>query len=347
MAIFEKTLPPDPELRRIRDISERQVLHLVRLVDELLDVARISSGHMELKTKRIDLRDIVDTAIANADSAIKERRHELTLVRSPEPLELEGDDVRLVQIVSNLLDNAAKYTPENGRIRITLRQDGPHAVISVADNGVGLPPEALTRIFDRFARVQPSGGNPVGGLGVGLTLVRRLAELHGGGVEARSEGLGKGSEFVVWLPLAASADARGGKSDGGVSESGPGAAHRILLVDDNQDVRDSLKFLLELDGHSVFSACDGKSALEAAALQTPEIVLLDIGLPDMDGYELARRLRGPDVASKALLIAVTGFGQQQDRARSVEAGIDYHLVKPIDLRVLRGIMRKAPLPRGE
>ncbi len=341
MALFEKLLPPDPELRRIREMSERQVLHLVRLVDELLDVARISSGRMELKTKRVDLRDIVSAAIGNIGCAIEERRHELSVEQSPEPLELDGDEVRLVQIVSNLLDNAAKYTPEKGRIRVSLRRDGRQALLSVADNGIGLLPESLTRIFDHFARVEPSGQNQVSGMGLGLTLVRRLTELHGGAVEARSDGLEKGAEFIVRLPLVISAGAAAPSGDS--PDSGPAVARRILLVDDNRDVRDSLKQLLELEGHSVSIAGDGRSALEIAAKEAPEIVVLDIGLPDMDGYELARRLRRLDATSKALLIAATGFGRQEDRARSEEAGIDHHLVKPLDLNALAEIIGQLPL----
>ena len=348
MAIFEKRLPPDPELRRIRDIAERQVLHLARLVDELLDVARISSGRMELQIKRVDLRDIVTAAAANVGLAIKQQRHELNIASSLQPLEVEGDAVRLVQIVSNLLDNAAKYTPEHGRIRVTMGQEGHYATLTVADNGIGLTPGALASIFDLFARAAPAGGNPISGLGLGLTLVRRLAELHGGTVEAHSEGVGKGAEFVVRLPLAVSAPAPAAASDGQAPESGPVSPRRILLVDDNRDVLFSLKLLLEMKGHTVFKALDGKRALEAAAEQAPEIVVLDIGLPDMDGYELARRLRRLEATSKAVLIAATGFGQQQDRDRSAAAGIDYHLVKPLDLAALDRILERVPVPhKGE
>ena len=341
MTLFEKLLPADPELRRIREISERQVLHLIRLVDELLDVARITSGRMELKTKRVDLRDIVSAAIAEMDCAIKQRRHELSVEQSSEPLELDGDEVRLVQIVSNLLDNAAKYTHENGRIQVSLRRDGRQAVLSVADDGIGLLPESLPRIFEVFARVEPSGQNQVSGMGLGLTLARRLVELHGGALEARSDGLGKGAEFIVRLPLAASAGAAAPSS--GRPDSSPAAARRILLVDDYRDERDSLKLLLEMEGHSVSIAGDGLGALEIAAKEAPEIVILDIGLPDMNGYELARRLRRLDATSKALLIAATGFGQREDRARSEEAGIDHHLVKPVDLNALEEIIRQPSL----
>ncbi len=347
MMIFEKRLPSDPELRRIRDISERQVLHLVRLVDELLDVARINSERMELKIKRVDLRDVVNEAVAGADLAIRERRHAFSVEQGPEPLELDGDEVRLVQIVSNLLDNAAKYTPENGCIRISLRREGPLAILSVADNGIGLSPEALNSVFDVFSRVDPTGRNRVSGMGLGLTLVRRLTELHGGSVEARSGGLGRGAEFIVRLPLAASAKAPAVTLGVDALGSRAVAPRRILLVDDNSDALDSLKLLLEMEGHHVATACDGQSALDIAAKEAPEIVVLDIGMPDMDGYELARRLRSLDTTSKALLIAATGFGQEEDRAKSAAAGMDHHLVKPIDLNVLREIIGSFRAPHDK
>ncbi|WP_159729358.1 chemotaxis protein CheB [Methylosinus sp. Ce-a6] len=340
MVLFAKLLPDHSELRRIREIAERQVLHLTRLVDELLDVAKISSGQMELTKKRVELRDIVDAAIANVDFTIKEHRHELEVEQSCATLEVEGDDVRLVQIFSNLLDNAAKYTHENGRIRVSLSRDGHDGLVSIKDNGIGLSPESLTRIFDVFSRVEPSGRNHIAGLGLGLTLVRRLAELHGGAVKARSDGLGKGAEFLVTLPLAESAGVVMAVDE---SPDLPTAGRTILLVDDYRDVLDSMKMLLEMEGHSVAIACDGRSALESAAEHAPDIVLLDVGLPDMDGYELARRLRRLEATSKSLLVATTGFGQSKDYERSAEAGIDYHLVKPIDLDSLRQIIRKSPL----
>ena len=312
----------------------------------MLDIARIGSARLELKTARVDLRDIVNAAVTNVDHAIRQRRHELQLTLCPRALVVEGDAVRLVQIVSNLLDNAAKYTPEQGRIRVTLNQENKCAILTVADNGVGLSPEALTSIFNVFARVQPSGGNPVSGLGLGLTLVKRLSELHGGSVEARSEGLGKGSTFIVRLPLATSGEASRAAADVNSALGAPVASRRILLVDDNADVLLSLKMLLELERHKVFTALDGKTALEIAARETPEIIVLDIGLPGMDGYELARRLRQLKATSNAVLIAATGFGQQQDRDRSAQAGIDHHLVKPIEFDSLLAIFNKIPQAQG-
>lgn len=340
MMIFDRKLPADSELRKVRDLCERQLLHLIHLVDELLDVARIGSGRMRLTIKRVDLPEIVRAAVATFEFAARERGHQLLVDECPEPLEVDGDEVRLAQIVTNLLDNAVKYTRERGRIRLSLRRDGRDAVLSIADTGVGLSPEALANIFDVFNQGDASFEDRNGGLGLGLTLVRRLAELHGGSAQALSAGPGKGSEFIVRLPLAAKKTETARPDQ---SETGPVpalTARRVLLVEDNTDAAESLKQVLEMDGHQVLVAHDGSTGLKLAAEHAPEIVLLDIGLPGMDGYEVARRLRGLKQTSKALLIAATGFGQDTDRARSVEAGIDHHLVKPVDLIALQAIIRK-------
>ncbi len=343
MALFDRLLPNDPELRRIRDMAERQVRHLIRLVDELLDVARISSGRMELKLARVNLRSIVEAAVANIEPAAKEHGHALSVEIGPEPLEVDGDEVRLAQIVANLLDNAVKYTPDGGRISVAAARQGRFAKLSVKDNGVGLAPEQLSSVFSVFFRVEPASQTQRGGLGLGLTLVRRLAELHGGSAEGRSEGIGKGAEFIVRLPLAPAKVEEKAK----VEPPAPAAAPRsILLVDDNVDVVKSLKMLLEMEGHKIGVAYDGRSALEAAAKDAPEVVIMDIGLPDMDGYELARRLRDLEATSKALLIAATGFGQRNDRDRSAKAGIDHHFVKPLDLDALEALLRTAPAGRA-
>ena len=332
MAVFAKLLPPDPELRRMRDISERQVLHLTRLVDDLLDVARINSGRLELRLRRLDLRDAIATAVANVDTEIKGRHHTLTVEQSPEPLDIDGDEVRLVQIFTNLLDNAAKYTPEAGRLRVAARREGLFAVISVFDHGKGFSPQAPNQMFDAFTRIEPAARS--GGLGLGLALVRRLVELHGGSVEAHSDGLGKGAEFIVRLPLMkAENEAEGATGDVSDKKLAP-TPRRILVVEDNPAIAESMELLLQIEGHEVTLASDGQSALQAAAQFAPEVVLLDIGLPDMDGYELARRLRKLETTSKALLIAATGYGQPGDRIKSAEAGIDHHMVKPVDVDAL-------------
>jgi len=333
MVVFAKLLPPDPELRRMRDISERQVLHLTRLVDDLLDVARINSGRLELRLRRLDLRDAIATAIANIDTEIKGRHHALTVEQSPEPLDIDGDEVRLVQIFTNLLDNAARYTPDAGRLRVAARREGFFAVISVFVNGKGFSPQAPNQMFDAFTRIEPAVRS--GGLGIGLTLVRRLVELHGGSVEAHSCGLGKGAEFIVRLPLMkAENEAEGATGDVADKKLAP-TPRRILVVEDNPAIAESMELLLQIEGHEVTLASDGQSALQAAAQFAPEVVLLDIGLPDMDGWELARRLRKLETTSKALLIAATGYGQPGDRIKSAEAGIDHHMVKPVDVDALR------------
>lgn len=339
MSIFDKLLPPDPKLRNLRDVSERQVLHLIHLVDDLLDVARISSGRLALKIRRVDLRDAVAAAVSNVELAARETLHELSIEQSPEPLEVDGDEVRLVQIVANLLDNALKYAPENGRIRLALRKEGKTAVLSVADDGVGLEPEALCHIFDIFSSAGQSVHDRGGGLGLGLALVRRLAELHGGSAEARSEGPGKGAEFIVRLPLAPPRIAAARAPESEAPDVLATAARRILLVEDNVDAAESLKLLLEIYGHQVMLAHDGETGARLAESFAPEVVVLDIGLPDMEGYELARRLRKLKQTEKALLIAATGFGQESDRAKSAAAGIDRHLVKPIDPNALKEAIR--------
>jgi two-component system CheB/CheR fusion protein len=339
MTIFDKALPADSPLRRIRDVCERQLLLLTHIVDQLLDVARISSGRLELTIRRVDFRKVVDEVVSDFDFAAKERRHKVVVEQSPEALEIAGDELRLDQIVTNLLDNAIKFTPEGGRIRISLCREGAEAVLSVADNGGGLTDELRARIFDVFNQGDLSFQNRKGGLGLGLTIVRRLAELHGGSVSAHSEGPGKGSTFVLRLPLAAQTI----EADRAQEDKAPAlpatAPRRILLVEDNVDAAESLTMLLGIEGHRVLVAHDGSSALKIAEAQAPEIVVLDIGLPDMDGYELARRLRDSKPMSKALLIAVTGFGQAADRARSAEAGIDHHFVKPIDLKAFQEVIR--------
>jgi two-component system CheB/CheR fusion protein len=339
MTIFDKALPADSPLRRIRDVCDRQLSLLTHIVDQLLDVARISSGRLELTIRRIDFRKVVDEVVSDFDFAAKERRHKVVVEQSPEALEIAGDELRLDQIVTNLLDNAIKFTPEGGFIRISLCREGVEAVLSVADNGEGLTPELRARIFDVFNQGDVSFQKRKGGLGLGLAIVRRLAELHGGSVSAHSEGPGKGSTFVLRLPLAArTIEADPAQDDKAPALPAP-APRRILLVEDNVDAAESLTMLLGIEGHRVLVAHDGSGALKIAEAQAPEIVVLDIGLPDMDGYELARRLRDSKPTSKALLIAVTGFGQAADRARSAEAGIDHHFVKPVDLKALQDVIR--------
>lgn len=352
MDLLRRLLPDDARIREIQQMVERQVAHLTRLVDDLLDVARIKSGRIELAMERFDVRNVVRGAIEDMRAAVEARRHRLSTELPAEPLEIEGDEVRLAQVITNLLSNAVKYTPDGGRIRVAARPEDGHVSISVADSGIGIAPGMLETIFDVFAQGSHVSGRSFGsGLGLGLTLVRRLTELHGGTVEARSEGEGRGSELIVRLPLAAQPAAETAESEraeatesngasGSTGESGTPPQKRILVVDDNKDAADSLAMALALMGHEVHKAYDGAGALETAHDFMPQVAILDIGLPDIDGHELARRLREQQVTASALLIALTGYGQDEDLTRSAEAGFDHHLVKPVDIGTIGDLLRK-------
>lgn len=344
------------ELLRMRDessreteIIERQVGHLVRLVDDLLDVARITRGKIELKRQRVEVAQVVGRAIEIASPLIEQRKHHLTVDVPREGLVVHGDPTRLAQIVSNLLANAAKYTDPGGHIDVRAWADGEHATVSVRDDGTGIDPAVLPRIFEPFVQNPQSPDRAQGGLGIGLTLVRSLLEMHGGRVEARSEGPGKGTELVVRLPLAT--DTPVVESVRPSSSKRPSTAGerplRILVVDDNADAAEMLAEALRALGHTVETAEDGPSALRVAPELRPDVAVLDIGLPVMDGYELAERLR-QSAGAPARLIAVTGYGQPEDRARGVVAGFDAHLVKPIDLHALeKAIVATEPLRRPQ
>jgi CheY-like chemotaxis protein/two-component sensor histidine kinase len=320
-------------------MMERQVNHLIRLVDDLLEITRISRGALELHPERVEVASIVHHAIETSDPLIRAAGHRLALSLPRESLWLEGDPVRLTQILANLLNNAAKYTDAGGEIEVAARRDGDSVEISVRDNGVGIESEALPRLFQMFYR---GGGRHAGhgGLGVGLALSRRLAEMHGGNIEARSEGPGRGSEFIVRLPAAAPLKAR---------ERGPGAAEperplrqRVLIVDDNRDAAESLSRVLQMLGADVRVAHDGPEALEAFRSYQPAVVLLDIGMLGMDGYEVARRLRADFPDRRVALVAMTGWGQEEDRRRAREAGFDHHLTKPADMTALQTLLVSLP-----
>jgi PAS domain S-box-containing protein len=343
--------PGNPEaMRRAQEMMGRQVQQMARLVDDLLDVSRITLGKLELRRERLDLSAVVLSAVETSRPLIEAARHALTLVPPPQPLAVEGDRTRLAQVLSNLLNNAAKYTPEGGRIYLILERDGQQAVVRVRDSGVGIPAGMLSTIFELFSQGDQSSHSAQGGLGIGLTLVRRLAELHGGSVEAHSDGSGKGSEFVVRLPLVGeplAGQQRGAREDS-AHEAVAGPAHRILVVDDNADSAESLAMMLRLLGHEVHTAHDGPTAVLAAATIAPDVVLLDIGLPGMDGYEVARQLRALPQVRGAVLVAQTGWGQEEDRRKSREAGFDHHLVKPVDPAALREVLDRhvSPVPQG-
>jgi PAS domain S-box-containing protein len=315
---------------RVQDVMERQVSHLVRLVDDLMEVSRISRGKIELRKEPVELAEVMASAVEASRPLIEEARHQLAISLPTEPLTLEADGIRVAQIMSNLLNNAAKYTEPGGQIWLTARRDAGDVVISVRDTGIGIPPEKLPHVFDMFAQVHGMSYRNNGGLGIGLTLVRRLVELHGGRIEARSGGLGKGSEFTVRLPLSQRAVEAPVQKPRKPERSVPLANKQVLVVDDNHDAADSLAMFLKFLGASVQVAYDGTAAIDMVAKSQPEIVLLDIGMPMLDGYEVARRLRELPEGRDLLLVAMTGWGQEEDKRRTASAGFDHHLVKPVD-----------------
>jgi signal transduction histidine kinase len=317
------------------DMIARQVEHMVRLVDDLLEVSRITLGKIAIRKERIDLRDVVRSALETTQPLFDAARHRLTTELPPEPVILDADPVRLAQVLSNLLANAAKYTEADGLVSLAARSGPGGVVISVRDSGVGIPAEMLPKIFELFTQVDRPYDRSRGGLGIGLTLVRSLVEMHGGTVEARSDGPGKGSEFVVRLPVADPLSVAPAPR----AERAPTIpAHRILVVDDNRDAAESLGMLLTVLGADVHTVHDGAAALEALATYRPSVMLLDIGMPGMDGYEVARRARQQRDGDPLTVIALTGWGQEEDCRRSREAGIDHHLVKPVDIEVLEALL---------
>jgi signal transduction histidine kinase len=319
------------------DVMERQVAHMVRLVDDLLEVSRITRGQIELRRETVELGAVVMTAVEACRPLIEERRHRLTIALPGEPVTFEGDAVRLAQVLENLLNNAAKYTDPSGIIRISARRRGDELVIRVRDTGIGIAREAQPRIFEMFTRIHRVSGETHGGLGIGLALVRQLVEMHGGSVKVRSRGEGHGSRFYVRLPMRQrliSASAEDARSAGDI-----GIAHRrILVVDDHRDGAHVLAALLAELGADVTVASDGESALTAVDDHHPDAVILDLGMPGMDGYEVARRIRARPELSDIRLIALTGWGQASDRRGTAAAGFDHHFTKPANIEELRAAL---------
>jgi PAS domain S-box-containing protein len=337
-------------LETVRPMMRRQIDHLTRLVDDLLDVSRISRGHAELQRAPLDLRTAVENAVEQSRPLIAARKHDLRVELGDIPLRVDGDFQRLTQVFVNLLSNAAKYSEPAGKIAVRAVQEGAAAVVRVTDAGFGIPKERVVEVFEMFSQVpehRPLVGG--GGLGIGLALCRQLVELHGGSIEAASEGLGRGSEFAVRLPLVAAArtEARTPTDAPAVSAERRG----VLIVDDNADAAATLRMALELQGHDARAAFSGTAALEAMHERHAEVVLLDLGMPLMDGFEVARRIRALPGGRDVLLVALTGWGQDQDRARTAEAGFDEHLTKPVDAALLSAILavrtpRHDNLPRN-
>jgi PAS domain S-box-containing protein len=313
-----------------REMMERQLGHIVRLVDDLLDVSRITSGKMQLRKEQVDLAAVVNSAVEACRPNADDMGHQLTVSLPPQPLMLNADRTRLAQLFSNLLNNAVKYTPWGGHIWLTAERQGSQLSVSVRDTGIGISREHLPRVFEMFSQAAPALERSQGGLGIGLALAHGLVELHGGTIEARSDGIGKGSEFLVILPIdAAEQMTRLERKPREVTKR-PSRECRILIVDDNRDSADSLQRLLRLEGHETQLAFDGLEAVQTAAAFRPQVVLLDIGLPKMNGYEVAKRIRQHDWGRSMVLIALTGWGQEEDKNRAFEAGFDHHLTKPVD-----------------
>ena len=330
----------DPRLRRTSEIVTRQVRHMAMLIDDLLDASRVTRGLVSVERRVEDLREIVAAAVEQVTPQVEGRRHQLHVAVADEPVRVSGDRKRLVQTLTNLLDNAAKYTPDGGRIELALAQDGAEATLSVRDNGIGVPPELRERIFDLFVQGQRSADRAQGGLGIGLALARRLVELHGGSLACTSGGAGQGSEFRMRLPLA---DAPAAANDD-AAETPPITPHAaaklcILVVDDNEDAAHMLAMLLEGDGHEVMTETDPVVALERVQATRPDVCLLDIGLPRMDGHELARRLRATPEGRAATLVALTGYSGAADREKATRAGFDHYMVKPPNPQALACLLQ--------
>jgi PAS domain S-box-containing protein len=331
-------------LHPVRDMMERQVEQLVRLVDDLMDVSRISSGKIALRLDRLELAAVIQSALETSRPLIDAAKQELYVTLPSEPLYVIGDQTRLAQVVSNLLNNSAKYTPDGGQILLTVLRNDEQAEIRVRDNGMGIRAEMLPKIFEMFTQADRTLQRAQGGLGIGLTLVNRLVKMHGGTIQAQSKGPGQGSEFTVRLPLApihSEVPRPEEKPDGDLRIDHKVKARRILVVDDNIDSAESLGLLLRTMGHEVQTAHDGPRALEAAKRFRPEVILMDIGLPGMSGHEVGRQLRSMDETKHSLLIAQTGWGQDEDRRRSTEAGFDFHFVKPVDPQALQELLAKS------
>jgi signal transduction histidine kinase/ActR/RegA family two-component response regulator len=343
-------VPPE-RLAVVRELMERQLQQLTRLVDDLLDVSRISTGKLVVRRERVVLQPIVQSALDAVRPLVETRQQRLAVDLPPEPVMLDADPTRLAQLVGNLLNNAAKYTPPGGDIALAVREDAGEIEITVSDTGIGIPADMIERVFEMFTQVDTSLDRSTAGLGVGLSLARRLAELHGGAIRAESEGPGRGSRFVVRLPLpegaAASVPPSNGTADDAARLGGRalGIKHRVLLADDNIDFASSLAFILGGLGHEVAVTHDGEQALAVAREFRPEVAFLDIGLPKLHGYALARELRARPETRGARLVAITGWGQERDRQQAREAGFDEHFVKPVSVEQILEVIAALPAAR--
>jgi signal transduction histidine kinase len=330
--------PSAPNAEEIRDMMDRQLSHLVRLVDDLLDVSRVSQGKVELRKGQIALSNVLQAAIEASTPLITAGRHELILDLPDEPVWLDADLTRLSQVVSNLLNNAAKYTPNGGKLVLSTRRDGDEVLITVSDNGVGIPSDALPHVFDLFTQVRDNLHRSHGGLGIGLALVKQLVEMHGGTIAAESAGQGKGSAFRMRLPVAQSAQAVAGVAEPPSPVSRQNATLKVLVVDDNFDVAQTVGWMLETIGHDYRLVHEGKLAIQTAQEYRPDAILLDINMPGMDGYAVCRALREQTLFNDTVIIAQTGWGQTQAHTHAGESGFDHHLVKPVNMDRLEQLL---------
>ena len=331
--------PSDPDLQQSQDIIERQVSQMSLLLDDLLDLSRISNNRLELRIERVDLRAVLKSAIETSRPLVDAGDHELTVILPSAPIELEADPIRLEQVFSNLLNNSAKYSVGKGSIRLAAERHDDSVVVTVSDDGIGITPDALPHIWDMFTQARPALNQSRSGLGIGLSLVKGLIELHGGSVTAESEGAGQGSTFTVRLPLAAAA-AVAEAIAAPTGHAAQASSRKILVADDMVDNLESMATLLGLMGHTVWAAQDGAEAFALAEVHRPELVLLDLGMPRMDGYEACRRIREQPWSRDMTIVAVTGWGQKEDRRRTGEAGFDHHMVKPVDASKLVSLLER-------
>jgi signal transduction histidine kinase len=333
--------PDSTDAVKIREVMDRQLVHLVHLIDDLLDVSRVSQGKIELRKESIQAADVVRSALESSRPLIESARHSLTVDVPLEPIWLDGDLTRLAQVVGNLLNNAAKYTPEGGRIGLSLRADGADAVIAVADNGLGIPADMRSKVFQLFTQIENHADRARGGLGIGLALVKQLVTMHNGSVSAESAGIGQGSVFTVRIPRATYVAEPQPQTEQLAAVSEPTQPVKVLVIDDIVEVAQTVGWMLEEMGHQYLLVHDGRQALQAGREFRPDAILLDIGLPVMDGYEVCRALRQDDMFQDVLIVAQTGWGQQRDKALASEAGFDHHLVKPVAYDELERLLAKA------
>jgi PAS domain S-box-containing protein len=338
--ILKAPAATDTQKRWSHDVIGRQVHHMALLLDDLLDISRITRGMLELRVEMVELADVIDAAVETARPAIDAKRHTFSVLAPDHPVQLAADPMRLAQVLSNLLTNAAKYTDPEGQIQLRAVLEERVVTICVVDTGIGIPSFAIENVFDMFSQVKSGQDRSEGGLGIGLSLSKGLVQLHGGEIEAKSLGLGRGSEFIVRLPVQFLA-ARSQSVDTRASTA-PRAGRRILIADDNRDAAESLATLLQLDGHDVTIVHDGQAALAAVQTGHPDIALLDIGMPILSGYEVARQVRQGSLGRTVTLVAVTGWGQDSDKARALAAGFNHHFTKPIETERLNDLIRSTP-----